>query len=419
MRPIPLWLAAMEARSFSLGPPSGPSSSPPPGPDRVPEGENQVRVLDRSDFPRFLEALGELGYQIVGPTVRDGAIMLGEIAVESDLPIGWTEQQEAGRYRLVRRPDGALFGFTVGPQSWKKFLFPARTRIWTADLSSGELKVRTEDPAGERPLACLGMRACELAALSVTDRVFLGGVADPTYRARRRSLLRIAVECGSSAPTCFCASMGTGPAAESAYDLALTEVLDGGRHVFLVRVGSAEGERVLAGLPLRPAPPQESEARVRRLQRVAAQQVRAIPAAKVHDLLLQNLESPQWEEVARRCLACGNCTSVCPTCFCSTTEEVPDLSGTASERWRRWDSCFNRDFSQLHTISVRTSTASRYRQWITHKLATWHEQFGTSGCIGCGRCITWCPVGIDLTQEVRALQESVCATPSEGEKSGR
>ena len=124
----------------------------------------------------------------------------------------------------------------------------------------------------------------------------------------------------------------------------------------------------------------------------------------IHDLLLANLEHPRWEEVAGRCLTCGNCTMVCPTCFCTSVEDTSDLAGVSAERSRRWDSCFTMDFSYIHGGSVRASPKSRYRQWMTHKLATWWDQFGSSGCVGCGRCITWCPVGIDITEEVRAIR---------------
>jgi sulfhydrogenase subunit beta (sulfur reductase) len=360
------------------------------------------RVFSRGEFPGFLHAIRSAGFQIVGPTVRDGAIVYGEIREVDDLPVGWTERQEAGRYRLERRPDGALFGYSLGPHSWKKYLFPARERLWTGTGGPSGFTVTAEVPEAA-PLAFLGVRACELAAIAIQGRVF-GASGDAGYAARRKPTLTIAVQCGQAGGTCFCASMGTGPQVRTGYDLVLTEILADGRHDFLVEVGSPAGGRVLDQVPTRPARGEDLSTADSIVERTATSMGRRIDLAGIRDLLVDHPEHPRWAEVARRCLACANCTLACPTCFCHTTEEVPDLSGTQVERWRRWDSCFNSGFTELHGNPVRRSTMSRYRQWMTHKLATWYDQFDSSGCVGCGRCITWCPVGIDLTEEVAAIR---------------
>ncbi|MGP8072507.1 MAG: 4Fe-4S dicluster domain-containing protein [Thermoplasmata archaeon] len=370
-------------------------------------------VLDRPEFPALLAALRSAGYRVVGPTVRDGAIVYGEIREESDLPVGWTDRQDAGKYRLERRADAALFGYNVGPHSWKKYLFPARERLWTAVRKDDSFEVQpaTGDPT---PLAFLGVRACELAAMGISDRVF-GKAGDTSYLERRNHVLRIAVQCGLAGGTCFCVSMGTGPGVRGGHDLALTEVLRPGDHYFVVEVGSEAGAAVLRGLSLRPATDADVGVATEIVAKTAASMGRAMDPNGLRDLLVGNPEHPRWELVARRCLSCTNCTMACPTCFCQTTEEVPDLSGESVERWRRWDSCFNSAFSAVHGTSVRTSTQSRYRQWLTHKLGTWHDQFGESGCVGCGRCITWCPVGIDITEEVAAIRKPA---PSVGSAKG-
>lgn len=375
------------------------------------------RVLERHDFPSLFRALQAKGYQVVGPTVRDGAIVYDQLSGVDDLPVGWTDRQEAGKYRLERRKDEALFGYTVGPFSWKKFLYPAHERLWTATRDGASFVVAPEATDGP-PLAFLGMRACELAAVAVQDRVFLGGPAvDPGYAARRRRILRVAVQCGQARGTCFCVSMGTGPGVRQGADLIVTEVLEAQRHYFLVEVGSPEGAAVLPDVPLK-APAADDPAKAETIvAHAAASMGRTLDTEGIHDLLLNNLEHPRWEIVARRCLSCTNCTMVCPTCFCSNQEEVPDLAVEKVERWRRWDSCFNLGLTEMHGQAVRKTNLSRYRQWLTHKLASWHDQFGTSGCVGCGRCITWCPVGIDLTEEVAAIR-TVPPTPatSEGKK---
>jgi ferredoxin len=131
---------------------------------------------------------------------------------------------------------------------------------------------------------------------------------------------------------------------------------------------------------------------------------RSMPATGLRELMAGSYDAARWDDVASRCLTCGNCTLACPTCFCTAVEDVTDLSGDHADRWQHWASCFDLDFSYLHGGPVRASARSRYRQWLTHKLGTWHDQFGSSGCVGCGRCIVWCPVGIDITEEVTALQ---------------
>lgn len=357
--------------------------------------------LPREGLQVLLAVLQRSGYLVVGPVVRQGAIVYDRIDDIHDLPRGWTDRQEAGTYRLEPRGDDRYFGYVVGPQSWKQFLFPPNATVATALASAAGWAVTAVDGADAPSYAFLGMRACELAAVAVQDRVFLQEhYADPIYKSRRERALFIAVNCTQAAPTCFCASMKTGPRCTAGFDLALTE-LDAG---FLVETGSERGRLIAAELPLRAATEDERSHGESERQRAVDQQTRSIPVDDVRDLLLNNLHHPQWNDVAERCLSCTNCTQVCPTCFCSSVQEVTDLDMTRVDRQRSWDSCFNFDFSYMNGGVVRNTVRSRYRQWLTHKLATWHDQFDVSGCVGCGRCITWCPVGIDLTAEVAAIR---------------
>ena len=363
-------------------------------------------VLRRSDFDALLQALRRRDYTIVGPTIRDGAIVYDEIEQTTDLPIGWTDEQEAGRYRLARRTDDALFGYAVGPQSWKQYQLPAEVTVWRARVDERGALTRVQLPETSSPrYAFLGARSCELHAMGILDRVLLGGShPDRADRARTEDVFVIAVQCAVAGGTCFCVSMGTGPVAERGFDLALTEVIDDSHHYFHVEVGSERGADLLGDVPHEPADARQREAADAVHARTAAQMGREMDTTDIKSLLYRNLEHPRWDEVADRCLTCGNCTMVCPTCFCTTVEDVTDLTGEHVERHQRWDSCFTVDYSHIHGGAVRGSTRSRYRQWMTHKLATWYDQFGSSGCVGCGRCITWCPVGIDITEELRAIR---------------
>ncbi len=361
-----------------------------------PDDQAGPAVFPASALDHMLDAIRRRGFRLVGPVVRDGAICYDDIGSAADLPAGWTDDQDAGAYRLRRRDDGALFGYATGPHSWKKYLFPPAARL-----------LPPEQPP-DRPFAFIGVRACELHAIAIQDRVFLGGQhKDPHYEGRRAEAFIVAVNCGEPGGTCFCVSMAAGPRAASGFDIALTELLDDGGHRFLAEAGSERGADVLRQMRARPAADADIRASRTVSERAAAAMGRAMPQLDLRGLLYENYGHARWDDVAARCLSCGNCTMVCPTCFCFGVEDVCGLSaGTGDgnpERRRSWDSCFTMDHSYLHGGPVRVSVRSRYRQWLTHKLATWEDQFGTSGCVGCGRCITWCPAGIDITQEVAAI----------------
>ncbi len=362
-------------------------------------------VLSACDFGALLVELRKAGYRTLGPTVRDGVIVYDELVDVEELPAGWTDEQDGGTYRLTRRQDGALFGYAVGADSWKREFFPQEQKLWQADRTKDGGFTVQEEPVASEKRALIGVRSCELHAMEIQDRVFLRGpYQDPHYAAARKGLFVVAVNCSVAGGTCFCVSMGTGPGVTSGADLVLTELLGKDQHEILVEAGSVEGEQILGTLPVREASPDDKKAAKQVVERTRSRMGRTMDVAGLRELLRSNLEHPRWHEVAERCLTCANCTMVCPTCFCSTVEDVTDLTGEHAERWRKWDSCFTMDFSYVHGGSVRTSSQSRYRQWMTHKLGSWIDQFGTSGCVGCGRCITWCPVGIDITEEISAIR---------------
>jgi len=356
--------------------------------------------LPKPRLQQLLDLLKARGFVVVGPTIDQGAIVYDELTSVSQLPQGWTDQQEPGLYRLQRRNDDAWFGYVVGPHSWKRYLFPPLATVAVADrTSTGWNMTAPADPSPK--YAFLGVRACELAAIKIQDRVFIeGAYVDPIYRARREQAFVIAVNCTMAGTNCFCSSMNSGPRCQGGFDLALTELDEG----FLIEVGSDPGREIVSELQARVAELDESEAAEKARRQAESQITKQLDTSDIRNLLLSNLEHPRWADVATRCLSCTNCTMVCPTCFCTSVNEVSDLQGDHVERERKWDSCFNLDFSYMNGGNVRNDIRSRYRQWMTHKLASWIDQFGSSGCVGCGRCITWCPVGIDLTVEVAAIR---------------
>ncbi|EPQ77276.1 4Fe-4S dicluster domain-containing protein [Mycobacterium marinum] len=369
-----------------------------------PGTDSGAALLDMAGLRRLVEVLMERQYRVVGPTLRDNAIVLAELESADDLPRGWGVDVAPGHYRLRRRDDDAAFGHSAGPQSWKQFLHPPRQRMW-AGTRDGDGAAESEPEAPR--YAFLGVRGCDLAAIAT-----LGGVLgrsdypDSAFVGRRRQIFVVAVNCTEPGGVCFCASMGTGPGVGPGYDLALTERVGSDGVGYVVDVGSPQGADVLAALPHHSASSGDVASARADVEAAADRMGRQMPEVDLRDLLLRSRESPQWEEVASRCLTCGNCTMVCPTCFCTSTEDVSDLTGEHAERWRHWASCFEFDFTYVHGGgSVRQSGASRYRHWLTHKLATWHDQFGMSGCVGCGRCIAWCPTGIDITAEMNKMAD--------------
>jgi ferredoxin len=368
-------------------------------------------VLDLDGLQALMTTLAARGYQVLAPTLRDDAILYDDVTRVADLPAGWTDKQEAGRYRLEKRTDKALFGYAVGPHSWKRFLHPPTELLWQA-RRDGDAFVVAEPDETPPKFAFIGIRSCEVHAIAIQDRVLIDGpYLDTAYRARRQDNFMVAVNCGEPGGTCFCVSMSTGPKVEKGFDLALTELLDGDDHCFLIESGSAAGADVLAELPHRTAAPKDLAAADAVVASTASRMGRQLDTKGLKELLQGNPMHKQWDDVAARCLSCGNCTMVCPTCFCTSIDDHTDLTVQTTERVKSWASCFTMDFSYIHGGSVRAEPKSRYRQWMTHKLANWVDQFGTSGCVGCGRCITWCPTGIDITAEAAAIR----AEPSAGE----
>jgi ferredoxin len=373
------------------------------------------RLIGADGLGALFEALMADGYRVIGPAVQDGAIVLRELSSAAELPSGWGVTLEPGGYRLRRRDDAAAFGHAAGPQSWKRFLHPPRERLWSAARTAAGFELAQDDDESPR-YAFLGVRPCDLRAIEIQDRVL--GQPGSRYAQRRSAAFIIAVNCTEPGETCFCASMGAGPGTEgSGFDLALTELLSGidqeAGPRFLVDTGSQRGADVLRRVPGEPAD-DATLGRARAEVEVAASRMgRQMEAGGLRELMAASHGAERWDDVASRCLTCGNCTMACPTCFCTSIEDTTDLTGEHAERFQRWDSCFDLDFSYLHGGSVRPSAKSRYRQWLTHKLGTWHDQFGSSGCVGCGRCIVWCPVGIDLTEEVKALRAELGAPEEE------
>jgi sulfhydrogenase subunit beta (sulfur reductase) len=360
-------------------------------------------TIPRTDLERVFTNLRAGGRIIIGPTVRQDTIVLAEIASIADLPAGWTDEQTPGRYRTRRTGQQAWFSFAAGPGAWQGFLYPPRVSLFRTDTSSSSavrsMKINATLDTPPR-LALIGVRACDLQAIRIADRVLLGGsFRDPHYAARREDVFILAVNCSRPSANCFCSSMECGPRVSGTFDLAVTELDD----VLVIEVGSDAGANVLEGTAWTAATAWDLDRAADVIRDAERSITRDVRTDHLGSFLFENLESPHWKDVASRCLGCGNCTMVCPTCFCTTVTDTIDFS-ERTERLRLWDSCFNSEFSHVHGGNARPSVRARYRQWLTHKFAAYREQYGVLGCVGCGRCITWCPAGIDVTEELKALR---------------
>lgn len=366
-------------------------------------------IVNLEAIESLLTLLKEQKFKTIGPIVRDDAIIYDDLDKISDLPIGITDIHEAGSYRLKERGDKALFGYNVGPFSFKKYLFPPRLTILKSKRVKGKISIIKENESVEK-LAFFGIKPCELQAILIQDKIFIEGeYIDNYYKKQRDNLFIVTTNCTEAGSGCFCTSTNSGPEAKNCYDIAITELLDDDEHNFIIEAGSKNGLKILKELPVSKAADKDIQLAAQKIETTANNMGRTLDTTNLKELLLDNFNHPHWEDIAKRCLSCGSCTMVCPTCFCSNILDVTSLTGDSNERIRTWDSCFSMEYSYIHGGAIRASIKSRYRQWMTHKLASWQEQFDTLGCVGCGRCIVWCPVGIDITKEARSFQEQVTA----------
>ncbi|MCU7960696.1 MAG: 4Fe-4S dicluster domain-containing protein [gamma proteobacterium symbiont of Bathyaustriella thionipta] len=360
---------------------------------------HQDFFLPLNKLQTLVDRVSAAGYQCYGPHIRDAAIVFAAFSSVEQWPVGVVDFQGPGEYRLESETSGRYFYWANGPQGLKPLTFFPEQDLWQSTRTADATVDFHAETGSPQKMAVFGVRSCDLAALALLDRHFLSeSPADPYYRDGRERLLLIAVNCARSAATCFCHSTGDGPFAESGFDLCLTELEAG----FLIVAGSDRGTELIDALRLRLAHKHELKQKREQFQ-IASRQQRKLDPVQVRFDLAQSIQSDAWQEIARDCLSCGNCTSVCPTCFCFSEMDRPALGGENSMRTRIWDSCFSHGHSYIHGVTIREETAPRYRQWLTHKFSTWVNQYGRSGCVGCGRCITWCPAGIDVIESIRQV----------------
>lgn len=370
----------------------------------------------KKDYLRLLFDRLRDSYRIIGPRKENDVIILSEIDF-NDIPAGYRDIQGPGTYRLNPPESGGertTFSFSVGPDSFKRFLRPPHMeRLFTFKKSKRGISINPSIKE-EKPLAFVGARACDIAALKKLDKVFLEGVSrDTSYSALRKDLLIIGVNCIYPGNNCFCHSMETGPELKDIFDIAITE-LDG---YFILEAGTAMGEKIMDGLPSEKINNNDIEAKNSAAEHCIKMMKKSVRLSELPRVIYRNLEHPRWSDIAGRDLECGNCTQVCPTCFCNSSFDYMLLQGISKKatdisgvKVRTWDSCFSTNFARVHGGNFRPSRRARYRHWMSHKLAYSIEQHGSSDCVGCGRCITWCPAGINITEELKAIRKETVSS---------
>ncbi|MEJ5338682.1 MAG: 4Fe-4S dicluster domain-containing protein [Aquificaceae bacterium] len=361
------------------------------------KGKGRGYLLSLEGLEELFERLKK-AYRVIAPELGEGVIVFSEVDRFERLPLGYRNVEGPGFYALEKAQ--GYFTYTHPYNSPRSFLHPPELTLMRVRRENGRLAFETSLPEGK--LCLFDVRACDLSALKVLDLVFLhkNPHPDPYYASLRKDLFVVAVNCTYATATCFCTTMGTGPEVKEGYDLLITELREG----FLLEAGSERGDKILASVERKiPAEDRHFEEKKERLRKTEDMMKIHFEREGLPQRLYGRMESVYWEHTERRCLACTSCTQACPTCFCFDILEKNDLKLRESQRVRVWDSCFSPSFATVHRFNLRQSVHSRYRQWLMHKFAYWMDQFETFGCVGCGRCITWCPVGIDVREEVRRV----------------
>jgi sulfhydrogenase subunit beta (sulfur reductase) len=288
----------------------------------------------------------------------------------------------------------------LGP---RRFIYPSRQMLFDIDRKTGNYK--TVLPEQNKNRLVFAIHPCDMHAVSVLDRTFLGNFKDTYYSKLRQETLTVVLNCNQACGNGFCASMGTGPFLQlkDGFDIVLTAK----EQDYLIEFGSNKGKiTVKKADGLMKARRRDFSEKKEIEKRAKNSFTKQLDTAGLPELLMRNLDHPVYKRTAEaRCLGCTNCTMVCPTCYCYNIEDKTSYDLKTTTRSRYWDSCQELNFARVHEGNFRSSRQARLRQFVTHKLATWVQQYGCFGCVGCGRCMSWCPTKIDLTEMAKEIQQ--------------
>jgi len=337
---------------------------------------SRFKILKKDRLPGFLERLA--GERQVFAPVKKGEVIL---------------------IREIDSPSQVILEYRNAKESPKSVLFPQREALFRYRTEKGKAEV--DVPAGAaKGRVLFGIRPCDARGLLLLDKVFGGGSSDPYYMEKRRQTVVVSLGCTDPNPSCFCLSMGGGPCSAEGSDLLLLDLGDR----YIAEAVSEKGVAFLEDQAFEKNDEKSlSLAEKTRKQAEASMQ----PLAKKENLeeeLERLFSDPVWKDLAETCLSCGICTYLCPTCHCF--DLCDEASGQAGERIRVWDSCqFPLFTQQASGFNPRPTVKERFRQRIMHKLSYLPRSQGMTGCVGCGRCVTECPVNLDIREVMVSLSE--------------
>jgi sulfhydrogenase subunit beta (sulfur reductase) len=335
------------------------------------------KILKKDRLPGFLERL--MGERQVFAPVKKGEVIL---------------------IREIDSPSQVTLEYRNAKESPKSVFFPQREALFRYRAEKGKAEVKVPTDAGKGRVLLFGIRPCDARGLLLLDKVFGGGCGDPYYTDKRNGTVVVSLGCADPNPSCFCLSMGGGPCSAEGSDVLLLDLGDR----YLAEAVSEKGVALLEDKAF-----EESDGKSLSLAEKAKKQAEASmqPVAK-KEKLEQELErlfsDPVWKDLAESCLSCGICTYLCPTCHCF--DLCDEAAGQAGERIRVWDSCqFPLFTQQASGFNPRPTVKERFRQRIMHKLSYLPKSQSMTGCVGCGRCVTECPVNLDIREVIVSLSE--------------